>query len=118
MDIQVIYLDIQANTCTSPPSPKVSFLIFISEKLLLNIKDVEFDFRMGSILVLFTFLGIINVQVLFTFLGIINVQFTHFLIFEFLIFCFTKLAKLAYFELKKKFIFEISIKLHSLTKYG
>ena len=36
--------------------PIDNFLIFISQKIVLNIKDVEFDFRMGCILVLFPFL--------------------------------------------------------------
>ena len=34
----------------SPPQ-WITFLIFTSQKILLNIKDVEFDFRMGSIIV-------------------------------------------------------------------
>ena len=34
-----------------PPSQWITFLPFISQKILLNIKDVEFDFRMGCILV-------------------------------------------------------------------
>ena len=68
MDIQVIYLDIQVKTVItlprgnydgSPISPRIpqsiTFLIFISQKILLNIKHVEFDFRMGCILVLFPF---------------------------------------------------------------
>ena len=50
-----------------PPFPQatpqwITFLPFISQKILLNIKDVEFDFRMGCILVLFLFLWIIKVQ--------------------------------------------------------
>ena len=40
----------------------ITFLPFISQKILLNIKDVEFDFRMGCILALFPFLSIINMQ--------------------------------------------------------
>ena len=36
----------------STPAPPVdNFLIFISQKILLNIKDLEFDFRMSCILV-------------------------------------------------------------------
>ena len=40
---------------TVPPIPPsyVTFLIFILQKLLLNIKDVEYDFRIDYILVLF-----------------------------------------------------------------
>ena len=60
----------------------ITFLIFISQKILLNIKDAEFDFSMGCLLVLFLFLSIINVQ---------------FTIFEFLI-LFSNIAILAYFE--------------------
>ena len=49
----------------------------------MNIKDVEFDFRMGCILVLFPFLWIINVQ------------FTNF---GFLKFWFSNIVILAYFD--------------------
>ena len=45
-----------------PPPQWITFLIFISQKILFNIKDVKFDFRMRCILVLFQFLLIINVQ--------------------------------------------------------
>ena len=46
-----------------PATPQwITFLIVILQKILLNIKDVEFVFRMGCILVLFMFLQIINVQ--------------------------------------------------------
>ena len=46
-----------------PLPPKwITFSIVISQKILLNIKDVEFDFRMSCILVLFPYLRIINVQ--------------------------------------------------------
>ena len=70
LDIQVIHLDIQVNTVItlprgnydgspiSPNSPRwITFLLFILQKILilLNIKDVEFDFRMGYILVVFPF---------------------------------------------------------------
>ena len=45
------------------PDPQwITFLPFILQNFLLNIKYVEFDFRMGCILVLFQFLWIINVQ--------------------------------------------------------
>ena len=50
-----------------PRSPWINFLPFISQFFLLNIKNEDFDFRMGCILVLFLFLWIINVQ--FTNLG-------------------------------------------------
>ena len=77
---------------TVPPfpqaPPKWISLLPILEIFLLNIKDVEFDFRMGYI------------PVLFSFLWIIKVIFTNFLIFEFLIFCFSKLVILAYFDQK------------------
>ena len=39
-----------------PPPQWITFLTFISQKILLCIKDVEFDFRMGSILIKFPFL--------------------------------------------------------------
>ena len=52
------------------PLQHTTFLIFISQKILLNVKDVEFDLRMGCILVLFLFLWIINVQ--FTNFGFLN----------------------------------------------
>ena len=55
-----------------PPAGWITFLIVISQKILLNIKDVEFVFRMGCILVLFQFLQIINVQ--FTNFGFIYFQ--------------------------------------------
>ena len=45
-----------------PPLQCITFLLLMSQKILLNIKDVEFDFRMGCILVFFLFLSIINVQ--------------------------------------------------------
>ena len=68
MDIQVnteITLP-RSNLHGSPIPPgrpqQITFLPFISQKILLIIKDVEFDFRMGCILVLFPFLWIINVQ--------------------------------------------------------
>ena len=54
------------------PPQWITFLIFISQKILLNIKD-EFDFRMGCIHVLFPFLWIINVQ--FTNFGFLNFRF-------------------------------------------
>ena len=61
---KVIYLEIQVSTEITlprrnydgspipPQAPKwITFLALISQKILLNIKDVEFDFRMGCILV-------------------------------------------------------------------
>ena len=68
MYIQVIELDIQVRTIITLPrgdyddspishSPQwITFLIFISQKILLNIKDVEWYCRMGCMLVLFPFL--------------------------------------------------------------
>ena len=56
----IIYLDIQVNTVITLPRrigmvpcnpPFITFLIPITQKILLNIKDAEFDFRMGCILV-------------------------------------------------------------------
>ena len=56
------------------PTPLwTTFLIVVSQKILLNIKDVEFDFRMGCILVLFRFLRIINMQ--FTNFRLLNFHF-------------------------------------------
>ena len=48
----------------------ITFLPFISKIFLLNIKDVDFDFRTCYILVLFPFLTIINMQ--FTNFGFLN----------------------------------------------
>ena len=46
-----------------PSTPQwITFLPFRSQKISLNIKDVQFDIRMGCIIVLFTFLWIINVH--------------------------------------------------------
>ena len=48
---------------TSPrPPPVGNFLIFIWQKILFNIKNVEFDFSMGCILDLFLFLWIRNLK--------------------------------------------------------
>ena len=56
----------------SPRPPKwITFLIFIPQKILLNIKDS--DFRIGCILVLFLFSWIINVQ--FTYFRFLNFLF-------------------------------------------
>ena len=72
-----------------PPLQWIPFLPFVSQKILLNTKDVEFDFRMGCILVLFSFLWIINVQC--TNFGFLN-------------FLFSKLAILVYFDTKLPFL--------------
>ena len=85
-------LDIQVNTVITlprgnydsfptPPPQWITFLIFIPQKILLNIKDVEFDFRLGCILVLFPFF--------------MNNKCA---IYKNFIFCFSKLAKSAYFD--------------------
>ena len=58
-----------------PSPPWSTFLIFISQKILLNIKDEELDYRMGCILVLFSFL-LINVQ--FIIFGFLNFQLFYF----------------------------------------
>ena len=72
-----------------PPPPVDNFFnIHLTKnivKILFNIKDLGFVFRMGSILVLFPFLWIINVQ--FTNYGFLN-------------FWFSKLEKSAYFDPK------------------
>ena len=73
------------------PPQLITFLPFVSQKILLNTKDVEFDFRLGCILVLFLFLWIINVQ------------FTN-EIFEFWIFLFSNIVILSYFDLKLLFL--------------
>ena len=93
-------MDIQVNTEITlprsnldgspiPPATQkwITLLPFISQKILLNIKDVELDFRIGCILVFFPFLWILNV-----------VQISDFWIFDF--FLFSKLPILAYFEPK------------------
>ena len=91
----------------SPCPPQwIIFLIVISQKILLNIKDVEFDFRIGCILVLFPLLWIINVQ--FTNFG--------FLDFQFFIFKISDIGLL--WSKITIFIIEISLKLHLHTKYG
>ena len=53
-----------------------NFLKVISQKILLKIKDLKFDFRMGYILVLFMFLQIIKVQ--FTNFGFLHFKFVYF----------------------------------------
>ena len=59
------------------PTPQwITFLIFILQKKLLNIKDVEFYLRMYFILNLFPFLWILNVQ--FTNFGFLNFRFFYF----------------------------------------
>ena len=73
----------------SPSAQWITFLLFISQKFLLNIKDVECDFRMCCILVLFLFLWIINFQ--FTNFGFLN-------------FLFSNIAMLACFDPKLPFL--------------
>ena len=90
----------------TPRPPKwITFLPFIPQKILLNIKDVEFDFRMGCILVLFLFLCIINVQ------------FTNswFFILFFIIFKYNNIDLL--WSKITIFIIEIILKLFLHTKY-
>ena len=93
---------------TPPPGPQwITFLISISQKILLIIKDVQFDFRMCCASLLYTYL--------FPFLWIINLQFTNY---AFLIFLFFKISKISLFWSKITiFIIEISLK-HLHTKYG
>ena len=64
------------------PPQWITFLIFISQKILLNIKHVEFNFRMGCILVLFS--SVNNKRAIYKFL-----------IFRF--FLFSNIVILAYF---------------------
>ena len=66
----VYYLGPQA------PPQWITFLPFVSQNILLNINDVELDFSMACILVLFPFLWIINVQ--FKNFGFLNFQFFYF----------------------------------------
>ena len=75
----------------SKPAPGGQWITFLpfSQKILLNIKNVEYDFRMGCI------------HVLLPFLWIINLQCTNF---RFLNFLFSKLAILAYFDPKLSFL--------------
>ena len=92
----------------SPSSPAkwITFLPFISEKFLLNIKDVDFDFRMVCILVLFPFLLIINVE--FTNFGFLN--------FRYFIFKYSDIGLL--WSQITIFIIEIILKLLLHKKYG
>ena len=69
----------------------ITFLPFISQKILLNIKDVELDFRMGCILVLFIFMN--NKRAIYKFW-----------ISEFSSFLFSNIAILAYFDPKLPFL--------------
>ena len=79
----------------------------ISQFFLLNIKDVEFDFTMGCILVLFPFLWIINVQ--------FN-EFFYIWIFDFFIFKYRDIGLLS--SKITIFIIEITLKLLLQKKYG
>ena len=84
-----------------PPPPWITFLISISQKIFLNIKDVEFDSNMGCILVIFPFLWIINMK------------------FKNYRFLFFKISKICSFWSKITiFIIEISLKLLLRIKYG
>ena len=109
MDIQVdtkITLP-RSNLHSSPIPPQwITFLPFISQFFLLKIKDVEFHFRMGCILVLFPFLWIINIQ--FTNVWCLN--------FYFFIFKYTNIGLL--WSKITIFIIEITLKLLLLKKYG
>ena len=76
----------------SPWPPQwITFLPFISQKILLNIKDVEFDFRMGVYTCLIS-VFINNKHAIYKFR-----------IFEFSIF-FSNIAILDYFDLKLPFL--------------
>ena len=91
-----------------PPSPPqwITFLPFISQNILLNIKDVKFDFSMGCILGLFPFLWIINV--LCTNFGFL--KFWYF---------FSKMRYIGLLWSKITiFIIEITLKLLLHTQYG
>ena len=89
-----------------PHSPRPPFLPFISQFFLLNIKDVEFDFRMGCI------------PVLFPFLWIIDMQFTNFVFLNFWVLFFQKCDIGLLWSKITIFIIEITIKLLLHTKYG
>ena len=76
-----------------PPFPPgthqwMTFLPFISQKILLNIKDVAFDFRLGCILVKFA-----------VFMNNKRAMYKS-RILEFSIILFSKLAILAFFDAK------------------
>ena len=43
--------------CPIPPPQWITFLIFMSQNILLNIEDEEFDFRIGCILVILVFMN-------------------------------------------------------------
>ena len=87
------------------PTPQcITFLIFISQKILLNIKDVEFYFRICCILVLFLFLWIINLQS----------TISDFWIFDFIF----KYSDIGFLWSKINIFFiKIHLKLHLHTKY-
>ena len=80
----------------------ITFLPFISQKILLNIKNVQFDFRMGCI------------PILFPFLWIINMKFTS--LWFFFIFKYSDIGLL--WSKITIFIIEITLKLLLHTKYG
>ena len=89
-----------------PPTLWITFLPFISQNFLLNIKDVEFDFSMGCI------------PVLFSFLWIIDVQFTNFVFLNFRFLVFQKHDIGLLWSKITIFIIEITVKLLLHTKYG
>ena len=89
------------------PPQWITFLPFISQNILLNIKDVEFDFSMGCILVLFPFLWIINVLC------------TNFLDFWNFDLIFSKMIDIGLLWSKIMiFTIEITLKQLLITKYG
>ena len=91
------------NNCTEPNLFNIylTFLIFISQKILLNIKDVWFHFRMGSMFFLLPFLWIRNLQ--FTNCGFLKLL-------------FFKISQISLFwSPPKKFIIGIFLKLHLHT---
>ena len=91
----------------SPRPPKwITFLPFISQNILLNIKDVELDISIDCKLVLFPFLWIINV--LCTNFGFLKFWFI-----------FSKMSDIVLLWSKITiFIIEITLKQLLLTKYG
>ena len=111
MDIQVnTEIPLPRSNWDSSPFPWITplwitFLPFISQNILLNINDVEFDFSMGCILVLFSFLWIINV--LCSNFGFLKLWF----------FFLNKRYLLTLIQ-NYNFIIEITLKQLLLTKYG
>ena len=84
------------------PPQWITFLPFISQNILLKIKDVEFDFSMGCILVLYKYMGCI--LVLYKYMGCILVS---------------KMIDIGLFWSNITiFIIKITVKQLLLTKYG